>query len=280
MINSGIYIGTITEVYEPGNPLNDSQDYQYLYEVVVATDKYAYLPVKSSRMDPLGGGLYNYDDVIFAVGQQVFLGFPFSDTSRAVILGGRRQEPDPQEVEGGIRWKRRFNEINQSISFNGVYQVQHSSLAFSNGPLIELSKDGILINDGGPSRQQGDPLAQFIEIDSVSNTININSGNWTLKAKTGVTINVLAGDVDINCLSANISAKKSVDVSTTIGTINISAGISCDITAKGKASVKAPILLLNSTGNPLDGVITTTTQPVCYITGLPFNGSKTVFAGP
>jgi hypothetical protein len=115
MINSGIYVGTISAVYPPSHALNSDHKYQYVYEVVVSTDLYAYLPVRCIRMDPGGGGIYNYDDLIFTTGQQVFIGFPFKDTSVAVILGGKREEPSPQTEEGTIRWKRRMNEINQSI---------------------------------------------------------------------------------------------------------------------------------------------------------------------
>jgi len=280
MITSGIYFGTITAVYEPKLGVNetDSSEYQYIYEVVVATEQYAYLPVRCTRMDPVGGGQFNYDDIIFTVGQGVFVGFPFNDTSRGVIIGGRREHADAQAIDGAIRWMRRFNEINQSISNNGIWKLQHISATYTNGPSMILNQDQILFNDGGPTGQPGDDLAQSIEIDARNNTITVNSGEWTLNSRQGVTINVTAGDVNVNCINSSLTARQAVNVKAETGDVNVE-GLNANVTAQIRAKVDAKQILLNSNGNPLEGVMTTLTQPTCYVTGIPFRGSTTVKAG-
>lgn len=278
MITSGIYLGTITEVFPPSHSFNDSEGYQYVYEVVVATDMYSYLPVRCVKMDLGCGGIYNYDDLILNVGQVVYIGFPFLDTARGVILGGKRSEPSPQEEDGAIRAKRRFNEINQSISFKGVWKLEHLSKLIPVGPSITLDKDKILINDGGISGQSGDSTAQSIEIDARNNTIKINSGEWTIQATKGVTINVTAGDVKVSCINATVDAKQNAKVTAKMN-VDVEAGVNATVKAKVNATVEATQILLNSKGLPLDGVITTTTQPACYVTGIPFRGSLSVLAG-
>lgn len=278
MITSGIYLGTITEVFPPSHSFNDSDGYQYVYEVVVATDMYSYLPVRCVRMDQGGGGIYNYDDLILHVGQVVYIGFPFIDTARAVILGGKRTEPSPQEEDGVIRAKKRFNEINQSISFKGVWKIEHSSALFPVGPSITLDKDKILINDGGVSGQANDSTSQSVEIDARNNTIKIKSGDWTIQATKGVTINVSAGDVKVSCINAVVDAKQNAKVTAKMN-VDVEAGVNATVKAKVKATVEAKQILLNSKGLPLDGVITTSTQPSCYVTGIPFRGSGSVLAG-
>ena len=280
MLNSGIYVGTIQDVYPPGHDQNDTQGYQYVYEVAVFTEMFAYLPVRCVRLDPIGG-LFNYDDLILTVGQQVFLGFPFEDSSKGVILGSSRQEEESQEEEGLIRWKRRLNEIDNSISSEGVWKLGHVSITPPlntkfYGPSVIIDKDTLLIDDGGVNGDQVSP--QSIEIDARNRTIKINSGEWTLQAESGVTINVSAGDVNVSCLNASVDAKQQATVKA--GTnVSVEAGGNAKVTAGGNASIEGSQVFLNSKGLPLDGVITTKTQPTCYVTGIPFKGSTTVLAG-
>lgn len=276
MINSGVYVGTIVDVLPPSHPLNDSKGYQYIYEVAVATEKYAYLPVWCIRMDITGGGVFNFEDVILGKGNQVFMAFPFEDTSKGVILGGPREETNPVKEEGLIRWEKRFNEISQSISFDGVWKLQYKTEVLTSGPSMTLSKDTILIDDGGPTATGID--SQYIEVDPKNKTIKIKSGEWTLEAKTGVTINVASGDVSINCVNTSISSRQSIDVKAASGDVSVE-GLNVNVKAKKQAVVEGTQILLNSKMNPLNGVITTTTQPTCYVTGIPFRGSTTVLAG-
>ena len=279
MLNSGVYVGTIQEVYPPGHNLNETRGYQYMYEVAVVTELSAFLPVKCVRVDPIGGE-FNYDDLILVVGQQVFLGFPFEDSTRGVILGSSRQVDEDQEVDGDVRWKRRLNEIDQSISFDGVWKLGHKSTSLLGaefyGPSITVSKDILLIDDGGVNGDQTSP--QTVEVDARNRTIKINSGEWTLQAESGVTINVSAGDVSVSCLNASVDAKQEATVKA--GTnVSVDAGANAKVTAGGNAAIEGSQVFLNSKGLPLDGVITTKTQPTCYVTGIPFKGSTTVLAG-
>ena len=281
MITSGIYLGTIQEVYPPSHELNPTGGYQYVYEVAIVTDLVAYLPVKCVKMDSIGG-LYNYDDIILSTGQQVYVGFPFKgDTSLGIILGSSRQEETNQDEEGPIRWKKRLNQINESVSFEGVWKIGHVSEPIPTqtflGPNITLDKDVLLIDDGGVDGSGNN--SQSVEVDARNRTIKINSGEWTLQAESGVTINVSAGDVNVSCLNAKVEAKQSVNVKASAGPVSVESGSNVSVKANGQASIEATQVLLNSKGLPLDGVLTTKTQPTCYVTGIPFRGSTKVLAG-
>jgi len=278
MITSGIYLGTITEAYNPEHESNESAGYQYIYEVVVATDKFSYLPVRCVKMDAMAGGVFNYEDIILGVGQQVFIAFPFSDTSRGVILGGSREEAESQFIDegSGIRWKMRFNEIDQSISYKGVWTLGHVSKNKTKGPSYYLDDKSILIDDGGVSGDGSE--SQFIKLDAENNKIEISSGEWTVTVAKGATLNV-DGDVNLTCDNAVVDAKSSVSVKTKAADVSIESGVNINIKAKGVANVEATQIRHNSNGVPLDGVLTMTTQPTCYVTGIPFKGSTTVLAG-
>ncbi|RLC08540.1 MAG: hypothetical protein DRI57_23790 [Deltaproteobacteria bacterium] len=279
MINiaSGLFVGTIQEVYPPSHELNDSQGIQYVYEVWVATEKQAILPVRCTRMDPYGGGLHQFDDLILVAGEQVIMGFPFATTTHGIILGGTRQHTEVQSEDGIMRWKNRMNEIERSISFEGLWKVQHVSESSPNGPSVSLNKDIFLINDGGPNGDADAEKSQFIEIDIPNNTIKIKAGEWTIDVDRGVTLNISDGDININCINAKVSAKEKVDIKSSSGNVTVDAGKDVTVKAKGKATVEANTVAIGPKG-VAGGIITTLTQPVCYVTGIPFQGSKTVTA--
>ena len=271
---SGIYFGTIVEVLPPGDPKNRGE-YQYEYMVEVAMPLYANLPTRCIRMDPCGGGLYNYDDIILGTGYMVFVAFPMQDHSVGLILGGARKHSDKQRVDGALRAERRFNEILQGVSQDGTWSVKHESTVIPVGPSLTVGNGLIEMKDGGVTGTG--LLEQSISIDRLTNTISINAGTWNVDAKAAATINVI-GNCNISCLNATVDAKLNANINAT--NVNVKAKLNAKVEANLIASIKGQFVHLNASVPGIIGqVITTATQPTCYITGIPFQGSKSVFAG-
>jgi phage gp45-like len=269
----GTYFGTVDEVLAPNNKKNTSK-YQYEYIVNVKGDRYAIVPVRCMMMDSSGGGLYNYGETILTVGAMVFVTFPGGDTSVGVIIGAARKFQEKQEIsEKGSRFKKRFNEIDNIIDTKGKWSVGHTSVAVPTGPKVELDRDSIKINDGGMLGTGID--AQSVEIDRKSKKITIKAGEWTLDVSKNATINII-GNAKISCLNATIDAKMNVKVSATNAEVTAKNKVTVD--AKREVSVKARTIKLNADTMPGD-VLTSLTQPSCYVTGIPFVGSQTVKAG-
>lgn len=271
----GVYFGTVREVWPPSSGQNQSK-FQYEYQVDVIAPPYATLPVRCVRVDPTCGSLLNYDDVILEAGFFVFVMFPMGDLSAGIIIGGARKNPNPQEEpDGYTRWKRVFRWIQQSINSSGDYTMQHISEKFKAGPSFFLNSSFIKFDDGGPAGDGKD--SQNLIFDRENKKLTIKAGTWDVEVESGATINVTGGDITVNCENAKLNARKNVNVKSVDATVKASGNITA--TAGGQAKVKAMHVLLNSELNPLNGIITTKTQPTCYITGIPFKGSKTVLAG-
>lgn len=274
MNQTGIYFGTIQEVFPPSSSDNSSK-YQYEYLVDIKAARYGTVPSKCIRVDPTGGHLFNYDDIILSVGATVFVAFPNGVTTIGIILGGTRKVASAQkeEEEGTPRRHQRFNEIEQIINPAGDYILRHSSVNISKGPNFNLNRDIIKIDDGGFFGQGVG--SQSIEFDRLGRTVTVNAGTLTIEVKKGATLNVI-GDVTIDCFNATVNAKADVKVSGL--NITLESKTKAVLDAKLEASIKAQIIKLNGDGVP-GQVITTLTQPTCYVTGIPFQGSKTVLAG-
>jgi hypothetical protein len=269
----GVQFGIIQEVFPPSHKENIGK-YQYEYTVDVKASQHSTVPSRCVRIDPSGGGLFSYDDIVLTVGSTVFIAFPGGNTTVGIILGGSRKASTPQEETGKHNYKNRFNQINQIITDAGDYMLQHSSTAVSKGPNINLNRDKIKIDDGGVAGTGA--ASQMVEFDRLGNTITVKAGTLNINVLKGATINVTGGDVTIDCINATVTAKKDVSVSGL--NINLESKVKALLDAKLEASIKAQIIKLNGDGVP-GQVITTLTQPTCYVTGIPFIGSKTVLAG-
>jgi phage gp45-like len=268
---TGTYFGTVDEVLAPGSKRNASK-YQYEYIVNLKGDRYSIVPTRCIALDNSGGGIFNYEETVLALGAMVYVTFPGGDTSVGLIIGASRKAPEKQE-EAGSRYKKRFNEIENIINKDGKWSIGYKSAIITQGPKVELDKDSIKINDGGMLGTGVD--AQSVEIDRKSKKITIKAGEWTLDVSKNATINII-GNAKISCLNATVDAKMNVKVSATNAEVTAKNKVTVD--AKREVSVKARTIKLNADTMPGD-VLTSLTQPSCYVTGIPFLGSQTVKAG-
>lgn len=270
-MRTGTYFGTVNEILAPSDKRNISK-YQYEYIVNVKGDRYSIVPARCIALDNSGGGLLNYEETILPLNAMVYVNFPGGDTSVGLILGASRKAPEKQE-EAGVRYKKRFNSIDNIIDKTGKWTIRHKSEFVPQGPKIELDKDAIKIDDGGMLGTGID--AQSVEIDRKSKKITIKAGEWTLDVSKNATINIL-GNAKISCLNATVDAKLNVKVTATNAEVIAKNKVKVD--AKREVSVKARTIKLNADTMPGD-VLTSLTQPSCYVTGIPFLGSQTVKAG-
>lgn len=266
---NGLFFGTISEVFPPDSDQNSNKA-QYEYEVILTGNLYSQMYVRCIAMDLLGGGLLHSDDIILDRGYRVFVMFPRGDSQLGIIIGGSRQRNDPQENEGdGPRRRIRLNEVQEDISSEGEYSV--AIKPSENGPAeaeLKISNKEIVL-DAHPS------------LGDTSITLNRDTPSITIKTKD---------------LSMELTGNKTINIT---GDASIKVGGSVDITAAGDATIKAKklsaefvqeaeikaaqkvsvqALEVNLAGKE-GQVITTATQPTCYVTGIPFKGSIKVKAG-
>lgn len=266
----GLYFGTIDAVYDTKNDLNVGK-YQYEYRVIVTADLYSQIPVKCVRADPNFGNFNGYDDQTLEVGYRVFVMFPNGDPTVGVIISGSRFHPTPHTDEGVFkRW--RFGPIQQGVNKNGRWEVHHRPFANGpKGPNIYMDENGIFLGDQGLLGDAQD----FIKIDWPNKTITINAASgFTVQCKDA---NITAiGKVDLTCIDLEAKIAQSAKISA----LKLEATIATEakIEVFGVANIKGQIIKLNGdlAGG---GVLTMTSQPTCYITGIPFVGSTTVIAG-
>lgn len=268
----GITFGTILEVYPP-NHKNNISKFQYEYLVSCANELQSSVESQCVKADMFTGGIFNYSDVTLGVGYTVFVAFPLGDTSTGVIMGCSRKEASVMPEEGGIRHKQRFNDIESYINHAGEWGIGYVSADIPVGPNVKLTKDDYTISDGGTAGDGSD--AQSVLIDRVGGKITINSGDWDLTVNRQANINV-TGDLNISCANAKVESKGDVEVKAT--NAKVDAKLNVEVKAGIQAKVNAKFVKLNADG--IAGqVLTTATQPVCYVTGIPFIGSFSVLAG-
>jgi len=264
----GLFFGTISEVFAPDDERNSNKS-QYEYEVILTAELYSQMYVRCIKLDIMGGAQYHADDVILDKGYRVFLMFPRGDSQMGVILGGSRQIETPQKTEGdGPRRLTRFNELEQEITSEGDYslKIKQTEDADPDAELTITNKQIVL--DTHPAEE-----ACSIKMDRETQTMTISTKDMIVEITGQNTINV-KGDVTL----------------TTEGTVNITAKGDCKVDAKSleakvdnakitasqKVDVKAQTIELAGAEGQ---VLTTATQPTCYVTGAPFKGSTKVKAG-
>jgi len=277
---SGIFSGFIQEVLPPSDDFNETE-YQYEYMVTISTDLGAQVPVRCVKMDYGFGGIDGYEDEILGVGHTVFVMFPNTKGGCGLIMGGSRNSINPV-VEAGVRWRKRFKTIDQMVDKNGNYIVAYKEEdatgpndLSSFGPNVIIEKDHVRIQsgDGQDGAAYAGGLVDSIIIHGDTRTISIITENWNVRVAKNCTIFV-EGDCDIKAKNLTAIIANSADIKAGELSAKVLRGAKIDV--MGNADINA--LQINLNGK-LGGVITTATQPTCYVTGIPFNGSKTVKAG-
>ena len=254
---NSMYFGTIEKVMSPADSFNVSK-YQYEYIVTVTCDLYSQMPVRCIALDPFGS--FNaFQDSVFAVGHRVFVMFPKGDRTLGVILGGSRFYGPKTDPSLGLHLKKRFNEVVETYSKEGAW-----SIVSDDGPNLHVKKTQIVLDDS---------TGEKIVLDKAAKKITIDCQDWEVTVKGKATINV-TGAATVSAASAdvNISGKANVKA----GSANIEASGEVAVKAGGDVKVDGSTVKLNGGSGE---VLTTTTQPRCYVTGAPFIGAPTVKAG-
>jgi hypothetical protein len=246
-----LYYGTIQRVFPPGSTAN-LNSYQYEYSVLLTGDRSCQIPLNHVLvMDEFGAG-DDYNDRILSVGQKVCVMYFRNNPSQAFIVGCIRNSSIAADSNAGRYWKRRFNRVEEYIDRSGNWMVISDE-----GPNVQINTANIIIDDSSGDKITLDKDGQKILIECNQLSIVVQ-GNASVKISGDLQAEV-TGKVDVKCdeLQAKVSGKASIE-----------AGAEC--------SVKASTINLNGPGA---GVLTQLTQPTCYVSGLPFQGSKTVKAG-
>jgi len=264
----GLFFGTISAIFPPGDKRNSNKS-QYEYEVILTGELYSQMYVRCIKLDLFGGAQFHADDVILDEGYRVFLMFPRGDSQMGVILGGSRQVETPQKEEGeGPRRLIRFNELEQEINTDGDYSIKVKKTEEDEPDAEFTISNKTIILDTHPEEE-----ACSVVMDRETQHITIKTKDITLEL-TGKKSITVKGDVDITTEgSVNITAKK--DCKVQAKSVEIEAD-TAKVTAKQKASIEAQTIELAGAEGQ---VLTTATQPACYVTGAPFVGSTKVKAG-
>jgi hypothetical protein len=225
----------------------------------VTCDLYSQLQCRCVAMDPYGS-FNNYQDVIFDVGHHVFVMFPKGDKAVGIIMGGSRFYGKPVNPDLGLHLTRRFNEVEESFTKAGSYEV-----VSDDGPNFKLKKKSIVLDDAS-----GDNIT----IDKASKQITINCGDWNVKVEKACNI-IVGGAANIQAQSVTVKASADAQV-TAGGKVSVNAGGDAQVTASGNATINGKEVDLNGkTGM----VVTNMTYPFCYVSGIPIIGVPTVKAG-
>lgn len=263
---SGTFFGIIEQVFPPDHKLNQSK-YQYEYQVVMTGDLYCTLPVRAIVMDRFPH-LYNSEEIVLDKGSKVFLLFPRNNSSYGVIIGGSRSRPEAMQTTKRAVYRNRINETEYEVGDEGELSLrlrdQPDGII---GAELELTKEQVTLYADKLLQDNG------IKLDRKGRKMTFTTGDWEVLA-TGDAKLTIAGDADIKVAgSAKITAKE-VDVKSQ----SLKATIlgNAEVKVAGKLSAKAQFIELNG---EVGGVLTTETQPACYVTGIPFMGSLTVKAG-
>jgi phage baseplate assembly protein gpV len=251
----GLYFGTVMDVIYPEDALNTAK-YQTQYRVILTGELYNQFEARCVVTDKFGGD-DEFEDVTLRRGVKVLVQFPLGDPSIGVITGTIRSAADSQSRSDGYYYKKRFNKITESIDKADVWTIEHDD-----GTMIRIESNRILIDDGDGNSiliEQGSKIKVMsgeLDIEVADNAVINVSGNVTVKASN---ISVEGDDVSVKCksLDANVSGSAKID-------------------AKGSVDIKGSNIKLNG---EMGQVITTMSQPVCYVSGIPFKGSTTVKAG-
>ncbi len=262
----GLFFGVVQQVFPPDHEQNKSK-FQYEYQVIMTGAGYSTIPVRAIVMDRLTH-VNNSEDVILDINSRVFLEFPMNDSTVAVIIGGSRSRPEVQPTSTRAVYRNRINETEYEVGDEGELSLRLRDQPDGPiGPELELTKELITIYGDKEAADNG------ILIDRTNKKITIKTGDWEVTTEKKGTITI-GGDANIVVKGkANIEAGD-----TTLKTKKLTAKIdgNAEITVSGKLTAKAQFIELN--GN--EGmVLTTATQPACYVTGVPFKGSLKVKAG-
>lgn len=265
---NSLYVGEIVEVIPTTSEKNKNK-YQYEYTVSIAVEGFVQQKCRCVALDGYIGSFYDFEESVLDVGSRILVMFPNGIPNIGIIMGGLRKTNIPFKVEGkGPRYLKHFRETEQEISSKGIMSFR--TLTKNTGPVaaeVSLTKETLELSSSKKSNKN------FIMLDEKNDKITIKSGEMEITVTKDNNVNItgnakvkVGGSVTIECGDATIKAK------------NLNANISGSAKIKVNQTATIDAQKINLAGQ--DGqVLTTTTQPTCYVTGVPFRGSSKVFAG-
>lgn len=264
----GLYVAVIVEIIPP-NSAKSQTKYQYEYQVSLTLDGYIQQQYRCITSDGYLGAVYDFEDRVLDVNSRILVMFPNGIPTLGVIIGALRRAKIAPKMEGsGPRYLKHFRNTEQEITSNGELYLR--TLSQDTGPTaseISLSRENLKLTSNK------DNSNNYINLDDASNKITIKAYNLEITVEKDKTVTIggdakikASGNIVIECADATIKAKK----------LNANISGSAEIKVSNNATIDAKkISLAGQEGQ----VLTTATQPTCYVTGLPFKGSSKIFAG-
>jgi len=251
-------VGTIIDVISPDNEKSLSKK-QYEYTVLAIGRQYARVPLQHAVYKDDFADADDHEFRVLRKGIRVLVACPRKDAYAPIIVCTLKQDSRAPSIKEGVIWERRFNEITTNINRFGEWNLISDS-----GPNIKVEKQKIIIDDAS---------GQSIVWDTKTKHITIKANEFDVTVTGDVNINAV-GNVRVNCNKADIIAKKDINVKCK----NLKATASGEADIKAAKDVKVNGLFVKLNGEEGE-VLTDRTQPACYVTGIPFIGSKRVKAG-
>jgi hypothetical protein len=260
----GFYFGTVEEVVLPTDQKSASK-YQTEYIVsVIVGDTFSSMEVRCIIIDEFGSPK-DYNDKKLEPGYKVFVAFPRGDRTFGVILGGSRFFPTPQ-ADAGRNAERRYREFTTTHADDGSYTMKSDA-----GPNLKIEKSKITIDDSNGDTIVFDKANRSLTVTAKDSTVTMKDPDGN---PASMTINV-DGLVTINAKTATVKIEGTATVTAKEASIDTSGDTK--VKASGKVTVDGKTVELNgATGD----ILTTETQPFCFVSGIPFVGSTKVKAGP
>lgn len=253
-----VTLATVTKVVGPDSA--DSKSKKRLeYDLLSFGKDGARTEIRSAVQLDRFADADDYEYRVLRPGARVVVVFPKGEVLAPIIIGCLTGAGHSQKLGDGVNWTRRFQEITSNINRFGEWSVTSDD-----GPNIRVEKEIIILDASN---------GQKITIDKTNKKITVDAGDFNVTVTGNATINV-TGNVTLSCDKATITAKGNADVS--CKDLNVTAKGKANIKASGKVSLKGSVAEINGS----DGdILTTTTQPTCYVTGIPFQGSSKAKAG-
>lgn len=233
-----LFVGLVQDVYPPGHPRNRT-NIQYEYLVAAIGKLQTHHPIHCIVKDKFGS---NNDFEIYTLrkNQKVLVQCILGFNENGVIMGAVKNNLEPMTSDLGHFWKRRFNNITNTIDKDSTYSIKND-----NGPEMDVMNDMLVIKDGD------------------GGTITINKSDKTLSIDDG------AGE-------SLVLDRKNKKLTINANLMNIVVNGDASIKASGDCSVDAANIKLNGGLGP---ILTEVTYPFDPITGIPTTGMKNVRGG-
>lgn len=254
-----LLIGTVTDVIPPEDQRSATR-YQHEYYVLATDSLFTQVPLKNVLKMDMFGAPDEFSDAILRQGQMVLVTFIGDDYTRPVIIGALRNSPTKTSAEPGDHWLLRYNKINQKVDAQANWSVTSDS-----GPLATVKTDSVILDDASGER---------ITLDKTNGVLTVEARSLKVVVKGAADVQV-EGDATVSTKNATVTVNGDAKLEAS-GKVDVKAGGDVAVEAAGNATVDAAQIELNGGGGQ---VLTTQTQPRCYVSGIPYVGVSTVKAG-